>query len=512
MRVGIVGATGAVGRQMITCLEERKIDVEELRLFASSRSLGKKIPYLNQEITIQEVADGCFDGLDYVLGAVSNALSKEYRPMIEKAGAVYIDNSSAFRMEDDVPLVVPQINGEDALKHHGTIANPNCSAIITLMALAPICRLSKIKTINACTYQAVSGAGMHGIEELENQCEAIRNHEEVEVHTFPSQIAYNVIADIGSVLENGYTTEEMKMQNEGRKILHLPDLKVTCTCVRVPVYRSHSISATVVCEERVSIEEAEKAIDAFDGDVLYKGVPTPLLTTDQDLVYVGRIREDLTNENGLVIWCCGDQIRKGAASNAVEIMEYLMKHECVTILKYKGEKIMSRKSILAFSAIALAAASALAAYTLKKSKKTQENEEDDEIHFIKIEDGDVEEKKVDPSFEEKSDEVKEVASVYPYLDLDFIEKILNKNDEFNSSYEEDSLVTVMHHVRFAIAEERKAFEEIMGLSGYETTTQDDKVVATRKFFTQPGAIISDILNVANQTNALQGVYENYDIR
>lgn len=172
---------------------------------------------------------------------------------------------------------------------------------------------------------------------------------------------------------------------------------------------------------------------------------------------------------------------------------------------------MSRKSILAFSAIALAAASALAAYTLKKSKKTQENE-DDEIHFIKIEDGDVDEKKVDPSFEEKSDEVKEVASVYPYLDLDFIEKILNKNDEFNSSYEEDSLVTVMHHVRFAIAEERKAFEEIMGLSGYETTTQDDKVVATRKFFTQPGAIISDILNVANQTNALQGIYEKYDIR
>ena len=224
------------------------------------------------------------------------------------------------------------IRDRDALKHHGTIANPNCSTIITLMALAPICRLSKIKSINACTYQAVSGAGMHGIEELENQCEAIRNHEEVEVHTFSSQIAYNVIADIGSMLENGYTTEEMKMQNEGRKILHLPELKVTCTCVRVPVYRSHSISATVVCENHISIAEAEKAIDAFEGDVLYKGVPTPLLTTDQDLVYVGRIREDLTNENGLVIWCCGDQIRKGAASNAVEIMEYLMKHECVTIL------------------------------------------------------------------------------------------------------------------------------------------------------------------------------------
>lgn len=326
MKVGIVGATGAVGQQMIECMEERKIEVEELRLFASPRSLGKKVLFQGKEITVQVVEEGSFDGLDYVLGATSNALSKEYRPMIEKSGAVYIDNSSAFRMEEDVPLVVPQINGEDALKHHGTIANPNCSTIITLMALAPILKLSKIKTINACTYQAVSGAGMNGIYELENQMNAIHEGKDVEVNVFPAQIAYNVIADIGSTLDNGYTTEEMKMQNEGRKILHLPELLVTCTCVRVPVYRSHSISATCVTEQQVSLEDVKKVISEFEGDVLYDGVPTPLMTSNQDLVYVGRIRKDLTNENGITLWCCGDQVRKGAASNAVEIMEYLMSH------------------------------------------------------------------------------------------------------------------------------------------------------------------------------------------
>lgn len=327
MKVGIVGATGAVGRQMLECIEERNIQCDEIRLFASERSEGKKIPYAGGELTVQTVKDGCFDGLDYVLGAVSASLSREYRPLIEKSGAVYIDNSSAFRQEDDVPLVVPEINGEDALKHHGTIANPNCSTAITLMALAPIAKLSRIKTINACTYQAVSGAGMHGIDELKEEVEDIASGKEVHPSVFPAQIAYNCIADIGTTLDNGYTTEEMKMQNEGRKILHLPDLLVTCTCVRVPVYRSHSISATVVTEDAVSIEDAENAIASFEGDVLCKDhVPTPLETSDQDLVYVGRIRKDLTNPNGLVVWCCGDQIRKGAASNAVQIMQYLMTH------------------------------------------------------------------------------------------------------------------------------------------------------------------------------------------
>lgn len=324
MKIGILGATGAVGRQMLECIEERQLPVEELRVFASERSKGKKLPFAGQELTLEVVSQERLNGLDYVLGAVSNSLSKEYRPLVEKSGAVYIDNSSAFRQEDGVPLVVPEINGQDALDHHGVIANPNCSTAITLMALAPIAKLSPIKAINACTYQAVSGAGMGGISELKDEVTALTKGESVEAKVFPAQIAFNVIADIGSSLENGYTTEEMKMQNEGRKILHLPDLLVTCTCVRVPVYRSHSIAVTVVTEEPVSVEAAEKAIAAFDGDLLVTDhTPTPLENSDKDIVQVGRLRRDLTNPNGLTLWCTGDQIRKGAATNAVQIMEYL---------------------------------------------------------------------------------------------------------------------------------------------------------------------------------------------
>ena len=324
MKIGILGATGAVGRQMLECIEERKLPVEELRVFASERSKGKKLPFAGQELTLEVVSQERLNGLDYVLGAVSNSLSKEYRPLVEKSGAVYIDNSSAFRQEDGVPLVVPEINGPDALDHHGVIANPNCSTAITLMALAPIAKLSPIKAINACTYQAVSGAGMGGISELQDEVTALTKGESVEAKVFPAQIAFNVIADIGSPLENGYTTEEMKMQNEGRKILHLPDLLVTCTCVRVPVYRSHSIAVTVVTEEPVSVEAAEKAIAAFDGDLLVTDhTPTTLENSDKDIVQVGRLRRDLTNPNGLTLWCTGDQIRKGAATNAVQIMEYL---------------------------------------------------------------------------------------------------------------------------------------------------------------------------------------------
>ncbi len=327
MKIGILGATGAVGRQMLECIEERNIPADEIRVFASERSKGMKLPFKGQELTV-DVADAeNLKGLDYVLGAVSNAMSKYYRPLIVEAGAVYIDNSSAFRLDDDVPLVVPQINGEDALKHNGIIANPNCSTIITMMALAPIAAISPIKTLTATTFQAVSGAGIGGFRELEEQVNQVMNNEPVTPSVFPAQIAFNCIAEIGSYNDNGYTTEEMKMQNEGRKILHLPDLKVTCTCVRVPVYRSHSISAAFETEEYISVEDAEKAISAFEGDRLVKDhVPTPLDTSNQDLVYVGRVRRDLTRDNALSLWCCGDQIRKGAASNAVEIMEYLEKH------------------------------------------------------------------------------------------------------------------------------------------------------------------------------------------
>lgn len=324
MKIGILGATGAVGRQMLICLEEKNLKVSELRLFASPRSRGKKFLFHAKEIEVETVSEERLKGLDYVLGAVSNELSKQYRPMIQKAGAVYVDNSSAFRLEEDVPLVVPEINGKDAFAHHGVIANPNCSTIITMMALAPLARISKIERLVTSTYQAVSGAGIGGLQELEDEMNAVVSGEKTEPNVFRKQIACNVLAEIGSYNSNGFTTEEMKMQNEGRKILHMPEMKVDCTCVRVPVMRSHSISIQAVFEKHISPEEAEKAISKFNGDVLCnEDVPTPLETSDQDLVYVGRIRQSLTDDNGLVLWCCGDQIRKGAASNAVEIIEFL---------------------------------------------------------------------------------------------------------------------------------------------------------------------------------------------
>ncbi len=330
MKVGILGATGAVGQQMIECIYERNIQVEELRLLASARSEGKEMKFGDQTLYVEAVSETAFEGLDYVLGAVDSPISKQWADTIVKSGAVFIDNSKAFRLDDDVPLVIPQINGEDALKNNGIIANPNCSTIITLMAAAPIHRVSPIKKIIASTYQAVSGAGVKGIEELDQQVFQIVNGKEVTNETFPAQIAFNCIPWIGGdVSVNEYTSEEMKMENEGRKILHAPDLKVTCTCVRVPVYRSHSISFSVQCDRAVSVNEAISAISRFDGDVyMSEGYPMPLDTSNQDLVYVGRIREDRVFDGGLALWCCGDQIRKGAATNAVEIMQYLMEHVC----------------------------------------------------------------------------------------------------------------------------------------------------------------------------------------
>lgn len=327
MKVGILGATGAVGRQMIECLEERKIECEELRLLASSRSAGKTMQFNGQDIVIQEAKEGAFDGLDYVLGAVEAEHSKVMAPFIQKAGAVYIDNSSAFRMDPDIPLVVPEINGDDALNHHGIIANPNCSTIITMMAVAPIHKLSPIRTLIASTYQAVSGAGVNGMRELTEEVDAIREGKEPQPSVFPAVIAYNCIPWIGSDTGNGVTTEEAKMGNEGRKILHNPDMKVTCTCVRVPVYRSHSISVSLACEKPVSIEEAENALRAANGvKLVEEGYPMPLDTSNQDIVFAGRIRKDEALD-GLDVWCCGDQIRKGAATNAVQIIEYLISHQ-----------------------------------------------------------------------------------------------------------------------------------------------------------------------------------------
>ncbi|HIT68798.1 MAG TPA: aspartate-semialdehyde dehydrogenase [Candidatus Aphodomonas merdavium] len=325
--VAILGATGCVGREMLKVLAEHAFPVGELRLLASARSAGKKVTYCGKEYTVEEAGAASFAGMDLVLGAASNALAKQLAPEIVRAGAVFVDNSSAFRMENDVPLVVPEINPDDVARHSGIIANPNCSTIIALMAVAPIARISPIEAMTACTYQAVSGAGQGGMEQLEAEISALSEGKQAPLATFPCQIAYNCIPHIGSRLENGFTTEEMKMQNEGRKILHLPQLRVNCTCVRVPVMRSHSIAITLRTKESVSVEAAAQAIASAPGCVLAselngRDYPTPLDTTDQDLVFVGRLRRDLIDEErGLSLWCCGDQIRKGAATNAVQIAE-----------------------------------------------------------------------------------------------------------------------------------------------------------------------------------------------
>ena len=330
--IAILGATGAVGREMLKVLEEYDIPVEKLLPLASAKSAGGYVKFKGQDVLIEEACEDSFKGMDFVLGAVKNGMSKRFAPAVAASGAVYIDNSSAFRMDPEVPLIVPEINGEDAFNNKGIIANPNCSSTISLMALAGLSKLSPIKSIVACTYQAVSGVGQAGLAELEDQLKDIAEGKEAQCKVFPTQIAMNVIPCIGDYLPNLYTDEEMKMQNEGRRVLHNPDLKVSCTCVRVPVMRSHSISLTVRTERKISVEEAKEAIRSYPGVKLiedYEGrnYPTPLDTGNQDLVWVGRIREDLTDENGLCLWCCGDQIRKGAAANAVQILKLFIDKE-----------------------------------------------------------------------------------------------------------------------------------------------------------------------------------------
>lgn len=328
VNVAVLGATGAVGREMIKVLEERNFPVKTLLPLASARSEGQTIFFRGEALTVREVTPAVFEGMDIVLGAAPNRLAKEYAPYITAAGAVFVDNSSAFRMEEDVPLIVPEINPQDVRNHHGIISNPNCSTIIALVAVNAVSKLSAIRTMTVSTYQAVSGAGAGGPLELAGEVEALVAGRTVEPAVFPYQIAYNLIPQIGDFCENGYTTEEMKMQNEGRKILHLPELLVGCTCVRVPVIRSHSISISLVTETPVSVSDARAAIASADGcrlvdDPAEKRYPMPLDTSGQDLVFVGRIRRDLVS-GGLSLWCCGDQVRKGAATNTVQIAELLL--------------------------------------------------------------------------------------------------------------------------------------------------------------------------------------------
>ena len=265
-----------------------------------------------------------------VLGAAENDIAQKFAPAIVKAGAVFVDNSSAFRLDPKVPLIVPEVNPEDVKWHQGIISNPNCSTIITITAVNALNAISPIKAMTASTYQAVSGAGAGGPIELMNEVEALSKGETYEPKVFSHQIAFNLIPQIGGEQYEGYTSEEMKMQNEGRKIMHLPELKVTCTCVRVPVVRSHSISVSVHFDKHVTVEEVRQVIAKAPGcklvdDLSKKMYPMPLDTTDQDIVFVGRIRPDLTDDNGISLWCCGDQVRKGAATNAIQIAELLVK-------------------------------------------------------------------------------------------------------------------------------------------------------------------------------------------
>jgi len=324
--VGILGATGAVGQEMMKILLERKFPVGELRPIASARSAGSEIDFGGRKCTIVEASDDAFEGLDI---AAENDIAERFAPAIVKAGAVFVDNSSAFRLDPKVPLVIPEINPEDVKWHSGIISNPNCTTIVTLVAINALAKESPIETIIASSYQAVSGAGKNGIDELHDEVAALAAGKPVEPKVFQYQIAYNVIPQIGGEAFEGYTSEEMKMQNEGRKIMHLPELKVSCTCVRVPVVRSHSVSIVVRTKEKISVERARELIAAAPGcwlvdDLANKRYPMPLETSDQDLVFVGRIRDDLTSDNGLNIWCCGDQVRKGAATNAVQIAQLLI--------------------------------------------------------------------------------------------------------------------------------------------------------------------------------------------
>ena len=328
-KVAILGATGAVGREMMKILAERQFPIGELHLLASEKSVGKELDWNGRKLRVELACEGAFEGMDIVLGAAENDIAKRFAPAIVKAGAVFVDNSSAFRMDPNVPLVVPEINPGDVKNHHGIISNPNCTTIVSLVAINALNAASPIESIIASSYQATSGAGAGGPIELMEEVEALREGKSVTPQVFQYQIAYNVIPQIGGEAFAGYTSEEMKMQNEGRKIMHLPELTVSCTCVRVPVVRSHSVSLLVKTREKVSVEKARELIAKAPGcrlvdDLANKKYPMPLDTSDQDTVFVGRIRDDLTSDRGLNIWCCGDQVRKGAATNAVQIAELLL--------------------------------------------------------------------------------------------------------------------------------------------------------------------------------------------
>jgi len=328
--VAVVGATGAVGIEMIKTLEKRNFPVGKLTLLASARSLGKKLPFLGKDIEVKELTKESFQGIDIALFSAGGSISREFAPIAAKAGCVVVDNSSAFRMDNAVPLVVPEINADDIRLHKGIIANPNCTTAITLMALYPLHQASNVKRIFASSYQAVSGTGAKAIEELRRQINQIVEGKPATREVYPHQIAFNVLPHVDSFLPDGYTKEEMKMENEGRKIMHHPTFRASVTCVRVPVYRAHSIAVSAEFEKPVTVESAMEVLRRAPGldveDEPSKNIyPLPLYVSERFNCAVGRVRKDCAFDNGLCFWISGDQLLKGAALNAVQIAEELLR-------------------------------------------------------------------------------------------------------------------------------------------------------------------------------------------
>ena len=328
--VAIAGATGAVGIEMIKTLEQRDFPVKNLRLLASARSVGKKLTYKGTEIAVEELTEKSFKDIDIALFSAGGGISKQFRNAVVESGAVMVDNSSAFRMDDDVPLVVPEVNPEDIAKHNGVIANPNCSTIIMLVAVAPLHRAKGLKRLVAATYQATSGAGAQGMHELDVQTRQILANEDINPQAFAHRIAFNLIPHIDTFNDNGYTKEELKMLFESRKMLHLPELMVSCTCVRVPVMRAHSEALNLEFDEEITPAEAREILVNAPGvtvvdDPSNNVYPMPVDATNQDNILVGRIRQDISrnDKRGLDIFVSGDQVLKGAALNAVQIAELL---------------------------------------------------------------------------------------------------------------------------------------------------------------------------------------------
>ena len=327
--VAVVGATGAVGAEMIRTLQKRDFPAGKLTLLASARSVGKKLEFRGEAIAVGELTKDSFNGIDIALFSAGGGISKEFAPIAAKAGCVVIDNSSAFRMDDSVPLVIPEINGADVKWHKGIIANPNCTTAITLMALYPLHQAFAVKRIFASSYQAVSGTGAKAIEELERQVGQIVAGKPVTREVYPHQIAFNVVPHVDSFLPSGYTKEEMKMENEGRKIMHHPAFRASVTCVRVPVYRAHSVAVSAEFEKSVTVETARAVLSKAPGldlvdDPEKKEYPMPLYTAGKYNCQVGRVRKDCALDNGLCFWVSGDQLLKGAALNAVQIAEELL--------------------------------------------------------------------------------------------------------------------------------------------------------------------------------------------